>query len=158
MDIWKKNILRLMNETEANVRFYMSHNILSLATLGPLVDWIIELKKQYQTGKRHLEMRSNIIKSPSYLSPSIASYFSIFDQLLNETETKIRKRESLFRPEEIRGFETLTVSIKQGQCSQRDITELGGFLDECDQRYKTNWKNLFPELGNSIHLYQGVEL
>ncbi len=145
-EILQKRVLEILNQTQTSLYFVMSTNILSLWTLPEYMNWLAQLKKHYQTDGRFLKLMPNLVLYPDYFSIGNLGNSDVSLYFRNYITDYIQKNKNFIDENEQAGLESMIAVLDKPYSDQAKLKAMKEFLDASDLRFKTDWRNLFPNL------------
>ena len=149
--LFQSRVVEILENYSISIHFAMTHNVLSISALPDFIKWAIQLKKKYQAKDRSVFLNSNFLNSPPYLAPALYQKCRNSLVVLRSINKIIDKNKMLLSDLEVDGLKTLDKIIFMPIQNETNVLiSLKGFLDECDRRYATKWRSLFPELRQAL--------
>lgn len=152
LELFQRNLKRLLTQLpEASLTFMCTFNLLSVPRFRDFLDYILQLKGEFQTAERpgRIFLDISMLKNPEFLS---AQYLPAeFDPMLEECHQLMRSHHddrrigATFHFLEINKMTRLIAWIKSGRRTQF-APEFFDFCAEYDRRKDTNFAATFPSL------------
>ncbi|EQC52201.1 hypothetical protein M901_1607, partial [Bacteriovorax sp. DB6_IX] len=171
MELFKKNVRYVLENTDFQLVFMATHNILSIYSYRQMIDYIMELKKEYEgkhDGGQRVLIDSSYLSSPQYISLKFANKNMIerMKENLEYMESKsIQKLGSHgFSDYEIKKYKRIYHYAKTSKVDEESPevikvrSDFVTFFNEYDRRKGTSLLETFPELKSYYHYCRLVKL
>jgi organic radical activating enzyme len=141
---WKDNFEYLAKQRWVYLNFNQTHTGLTLKTAPELIQWVANLRKEYNRSIAH--SFGDVVFSHSCLRPSIFGK-GFFDKDFAKIYEAMKDYGSEWQNAQMLGYmKGLQSKYNNSKRDYNEIKKLGVLLDEIDRRRNLNWKETFPWL------------
>lgn len=171
IELFKRNVRYVLENTDFQLVFMATHNILSIFSYKEMIDYILELKREFEGKHDHGQkviVDSSYLSSPQYLSVRFATDEMVSQMKENLDYMEERSINKLgnfgFSDYEITKYKRIYQYAKSSQVDEeapetiKARNDFVAFFNEYDRRKGTNLVETFPELKAYYHYCRLVKL